>query len=98
MRQVFASDRIKLITTPSSIKYLKFGTFEQWLAHIEENWAICKYEKPQHHFNGMAQTHYQLLNTLGMSKKEMEDFLEDTINYINLLKTVLKKLMILGFM
>lgn len=79
--------QIKLITTPSSIKYLKFGTFEQWLAHIEENWAICKYEKPQHHFNGMAQTHYQLLNTLGMSKKEMEDFLEDTINYINLLKT-----------
>lgn len=79
--------QIKLITTPSSIKYLKFGTFEQWLTHIEENWAICKYEKPQHHFNGMAQTHYQLLNTLGMSKKEMEDFLEDTINYINLLKT-----------
>ena len=79
--------QIKLITTPSSVKYLKFGTFEQWLAHIEENWAICKYEKPQHHFNGMAQTHYQLLNTLGMSKNEMEEFLEDTINYINLLKT-----------
>lgn len=79
--------QIKLITTPSSVKYLKFGTFEQWLEQVEENWAICKYEKPQHHFNGMAQTHYQLLNTLGMSYEEMEEFLEDTINYINLLKT-----------
>ena len=79
--------QIKLITTPSSVKYLKFGTFEKWLKQVEENWAICKYEKPQHHFNGMAQTHYQLLNTLGMSYEEMEEFLEDTINYINLLKT-----------
>lgn len=79
--------QIKLITTPSSVKYLKFGTFEEWLGYVEENWAICKYEKPQHHFNGMAQAHYQLLNTLGMSYKEMEEFLQDTINYINLLKT-----------
>lgn len=79
--------QIKLITTPSSVKYLKFGTFEKWLQQIESNWAICKYEKPQHHFNGMVQTHYQLLNGSGMTKKEMEDFLEDTINYIKLLKT-----------
>lgn len=79
--------QIKLITTPSSVKYLKFGSFEKWLKYIEKDWAICKYEKPQHHFNGMVQTHYQLLNTLGMSKEEMEIFLEDTINYINLLKT-----------
>jgi hypothetical protein len=79
--------QIKLITTPSSVKYLKFGTFENWLKRIEEQWAICKYEKPQHHFNGMVQTHYQLLNTLGMSKKDMSNFLQDTINYIKLIKT-----------
>ena len=77
---------IKLITTPSSIKYLKFGSFEKWLEYVVPNWAICKYEKPQHHFNGMVQTHYQLLNTLGMSEKTMEMFLKDTIDYINLLK------------
>lgn len=86
--QTVAKDisQIKLITTPSSVKYLKFGTFEKWLQQIEVNWAICKYEKPQHHFNGMVQTHYQLLNTLGMSKEEMELFLQDTVSYINLLK------------
>ena len=79
--------QIKLITTKSSVKYLKFGTFEKWLSKIEEEWAICKYEKPQHHIQGMVQTHYQLLNTLGMSKDEMKEFLKDTISYINLLKT-----------
>lgn len=87
--QTIATDikQIKLITTPSSIKYLKFGTFENWLKQIEEHWAICKYEKPQHHFNEMVQTHYQLLNTLGMSKEEMREFLKETTDYINLLKT-----------
>lgn len=79
--------QIKLITTPSSVKYLKFGTFEDWLSKIELEWAICKYEKPQHHIQGMVQTHYQLLNTLGMSKEDMREFLKDTVNYINLLKT-----------
>lgn len=78
--------QIKLITTPSSLKYMKFGTFEKWLEYMEETWAICKHEKPQHHFNGMGQTHYQLLNGLGISKKEMEYFLQDTIDYIKLLK------------
>lgn len=79
--------QIKLITTPSSVKYMKFGRFEDWLNKIEENWAICKYEKPQHHFNGMVQTHYQLLNGVGITKKEMEELLEDTIDYIKLLRT-----------
>ena len=79
--------QIKLITTPSSVKYLKFGSFETWLKYLEPEWAICKYEKPQHHIQGMVQTHYQLLNTLGMTKEEMREFLKDTTDYINLLKT-----------
>lgn len=78
--------QIKLITTPSSVKYLKYGTFEKWLKYIVEDWGVCKYEKPQRHFNGMVQTHYQLLNTLGMSYKEMKYFLNDTIDYIKQLK------------
>jgi hypothetical protein len=87
--QTVAKDisQIKLITTPSSIKYLKFGSYEEWLNKLENEWAICKYEKPQHHIQEMVQTHYQLLNTLGMNKDSIKDFLEDTINYINLLKT-----------
>jgi len=87
--QTIATDikQIKLITTPSSVKYLKYGTFDNWLKQIILEWGICKYEKPQHHFNGMVQTHYQLINSLGMNKETTYDFLKDTINYINLLKT-----------
>ena len=87
--QTIATDikQIKLITTPSSVKYLKYGTFEKWLKQIVPEWGICKYEKPQHHFNGMVQTHYQLINSLGMNKETTYNFLKDTIDYINLLKT-----------
>lgn len=77
---------IKLITTPSSVKYLKYGSFEKWLNYIVEDWGICKYEKPQKHFNGMVQTHYQLINTLGMSYDTTYNLLKDTLEYIDLLK------------
>lgn len=79
---------IKLITTPSSIKYLKYGTWENWIKQLKGDFGIVKYEKPTHYFRGkMVQTHYQLLNTLQMSEKDMEKFLEDSIEYIKLLKT-----------
>src|SRR5699024_2364960 len=43
--------QIKLITTPSSIKYLKFGTLDKWLENIEETFGIVKYEKETHYFD-----------------------------------------------
>lgn len=79
---------IKLITTPSSIKYLKFGTLQQWLGKIEPIFGVVKHEKPPHFFDGgLVQTHYQLLNTLQLSKKEMQNFLEPALDFIRLLKT-----------
>lgn len=79
--------QIKMITTPSSIKFLKFGTFEQFLENIDSEFGIVKYDKPPHFMEGeMVQTHYQLLNTLEFSREEMEEFLEDSLQYINLLK------------
>ncbi|MDF2883756.1 MAG: hypothetical protein K0R54_4320 [Clostridiaceae bacterium] len=78
---------IKLITTESSIKYLKYKSFEDWTKIMSNVWGICKYEKDQHHhFNGMAQTHYQLINSLGMDKNQVKNLLDDTIRYIKLLK------------
>ena len=78
---------IKLITTPSSIKYLKFGSLEQWLKKIDPMFGIVKHEKKTHFFNGrLVETHYQLLNTLQLSKAEMREFLEPAINYYRLLK------------
>ncbi|WP_434311469.1 hypothetical protein [Hominifimenecus sp. rT4P-3] len=80
-------DEIKLITTPSSIKYLKFGSFEQWLDQLEPEFGIVKHEKPTHYFGGrMVSTHYQLLNTLHLSEKDMKQFLSPSLDYLHRLK------------
>lgn len=79
---------IKLVITPSSLKYLKFGTYEEWLDQLEPEFGIVKYDKPTHFFNGrMVQTHYQLLNTLHMTKEEVQEFLEPSKHYFELLDT-----------
>lgn len=79
---------VKLITTPSSIKYLKFGSLEQWLENLEPTFGVVKHEKPTHYFDGkMVQTHYQLLNTLQMSYDEVEKFMKPSLDYIRQLHT-----------
>lgn len=79
---------IKIITTPSSIKYLKFGTIQNWFKYISHAFGIVKHEKPTHFFDGrMVQTHYQLLNTLQMSENEVRSFLQPSLNYLRMLKT-----------
>lgn len=79
---------IKVITTPSSIKYLKFGELDSWLENIYPYFGIVKYEKDTHYFDGrMVQAHYQLLNTLQLSKKELQKVVQDGLDYINFLNT-----------
>lgn len=81
-------DDIKLITTPSSIKYLKFGTLDMWLDKAEPSFGVVKYEKKTHFFDGRyVQTHYQLLNTLQMDEAEVEEFMRQSYEYIDNIKT-----------
>ena len=78
---------IKLITTPSSIKFLKFGRFDEWLDEIESTFGVVKHEKPTHFFDGrMVQTHYQLLNTLQMTYDEVEKLVKPSLDYANMIK------------
>lgn len=80
--------QIKLITTPSSIKYLKFGTIQEWLNNIESTFGIVKYEKATHFFNGrMVQCHYQLLNTLQLSYSDVEALLKPSLDYIGAVRS-----------
>ena len=82
-------DQVKLITTPSSIKYLKFGSLEQWLQNLEPLFGVVKYEKPTHYFDGrLVQTHYQLINTLQMTQEEVDEFLKPTLEYHKALKNI----------
>lgn len=79
---------IKLITTPSSIKYVKFGSLEQWMEQLEPMFGIVKHEKKTHYFGGrMVQTHYQLLNTLHMGYDDVREFLEPSMQYYEMLRT-----------
>lgn len=78
---------IKLITTPSSIKYLKFDTLDSWLDNLYHNFGVVKHDKKTHFFGGkLVQTHYQLINTLQLSKDEMKEFLQDSLNFAQLLR------------
>ena len=78
---------VKLITTPNSIKYLKFSTWDEWLDHLYPNFGVVKHDKKTHFFGGrLVQTHYQLLNTLQMSKDEVEDFLQESLEFAQMLR------------
>lgn len=78
---------IKLITTPSSIKYLKFSTLDKWRENVGSTFGVVKHDKPTHFFEGrMVQTHYQLLNTIQMNLEETQQLLQETFGYITLLK------------
>ena len=78
---------IKLITTPSSIKYVKFGTVEQWLDNLFPTFGIVKYEKPTKYLDGkMVQCHYQLLNSLQLTRDDIQALLKPNFDYLNLIR------------
>lgn len=79
---------IKIITTPSSIKFYKFGSLNTWFKNIYPYFGVVKYDKDTHYFNGrMVQAHYQLLNTLQLSREEIQEIVQDGLDYINLINT-----------
>lgn len=79
--------QIKLITTPSSIKYAKFGTIEDWMENVEPVFGVVKYEKKPRQFGGrLVQAHYQLFNTLQLSYEEMEQVLKPSLDYIGAIR------------
>ena len=78
---------VKLITTPNSIKYLKFDTLDNWLDNLYPRFGIVKHDKKTHFFGGrLVQTHYQLINTLQLSKDEVQEFLQESLDFAQLLR------------
>jgi len=79
---------VKLITTPSSIKYLKFDTLDHWLDNLYPRFGIVKHDKKTHLFGGrLVQTHYQLLNTLWLSREETSEFLQEALDFAQQLRS-----------
>lgn len=79
--------QVKFITTPSSIKYVKFGDVKNWFNVIEPVFGVVKYEKQPHQFDGrLVQAHYQLFNTLQLSYDEMQQVLQPSLDYIGAIR------------
>lgn len=79
--------QVKMITTPSSIKYAKFGGVEDWMRNVDQTFGVVKYEKKPRQFDGrLVQAHYQLFNTLQLSYEEMEEVLRPSLDYITAIR------------
>jgi len=95
-RELEAS-KIKLITTPNSVKALKFSykmnvkknadekMYDYWLSKIVD-FGLVKYEKPSK-FGSYNRTAYQMVNSLPFSRDDIKKLMKEEINYINLINT-----------
>ena len=86
-------DQIVMVTTPNSLKYLKFAgglaekNIQKWAAHTDSTFGLVKYDKSTRFFHGkMVQSSYQLINTLSLSQEEVRHLLQPSIDYISLLR------------
>ena len=84
---------IVMVTTPDSLKYLKFAgglsekNIKQWAAHTDGTFGVVKWDQPTRFFHGkMVQSSYQLLNTLPLTEEEVHSLLQPSIDYIALLR------------
>ena len=85
--------QIVMVTTPNSLKYLKFAgelsekNIKNWAAHADGTFGVVKWDQPTRFFHGkMVQSSYQLLNTLPLTEEEVEKLLQPSIDYIALLR------------
>lgn len=80
-------DQVLFVITPSSLKYLKYGTFEEWLSHVSCIYGVVKHEKKPKFLGGKGvKVSYQLINSLGMTKQDVKDFLKPSLDYLDLIK------------
>lgn len=91
----FATDinKIVMVTTPNSLKYLKFAggfterNIRKWIENINDTFGVVKWDKSTRFFHGkMVQSSYQLLNTLGLTETQAAELLKPSIDYISLLR------------
>lgn len=78
---------IKIITTPSSIKYVKFAPLSQWFDNLDTMFGIVKYEKPTHYFDGrLVRCHYQLLNSMQLTPEKVAELVRPSLDYIKMVR------------
>lgn len=96
------ASQIKLIITPSCLKFLKFKNkfnddekkaYDYWLKKLKETdnvFGICKSEH-ESKMGNMHQLSYQMVNALQLSQKEVSSLADFDVNYINAISTDIDK-------
>lgn len=86
--------QIVMVTTPNSLKYLKFAgglsekNVRKWTESVNDTFGVVKWDKGTRFFHGdMVQSSYQLLNTLGLDKAQVEKLLQPSFDYISLVRS-----------
>lgn len=93
---IYDADKIKLVTTPNSLKFLKFaykignGTekecYEHWINNIDSTFGVVKCDKDTN-FGNYNRTTYQLLNSIpNLTYEDLMELTKIEREYVNLLK------------
>ena len=86
---------IKMVTTPSSLKYLKFfkkpsftlKNIQQWIENVDDIFGVVEYDKNTRYFDGrMVKSSYQLLNTVQLDQCECEEIIKASKDYLTILR------------
>lgn len=85
--------QIVMVTTPNSLKYLKFAgglcqdNVQQWANHVDSVFGVVKWDKRTSFFDGrMVRSSYQLLNTLGLNQEHVEAMLQPSKDYLTTIR------------
>lgn len=86
-------NQIVMVTTPNSLKYLKFAgklserNIRKWADNVTSTFGVVKWDKGTRFFHGkMVQSSYQLLNTLNLTESQAEQLLQPSVDYISLIR------------
>lgn len=86
--------QIVMVTTPNSMKFLKFmkggltkNNVRKWVDKVDSTFGVVKYDKRTKFFGGkMVQTSYQFINTLGFTEKQVEELLQPSKDYLTTIR------------
>lgn len=86
-------NQIVMVTTPNSLKYLKFvgalneKNIRKWIENVNSTFGVVKWDKRTKYFGGrLVKSNYQFLNTLGLNEQQAEQLLQPSIDYITLIR------------
>ena len=88
-------NQIVMVTTPNSMKFLKFmkgglteNNVRKWIEKVDSTFGVVKYDKRTKFFGGkMVQTSYQFINTLGFAEGQVEELLKPSKEYLTTIRS-----------